>query len=166
MRKRGRAFSIFTLPTSHFYRLLRNIVIRVQVRSKVLVRELLRSSNLRLISDPVGGVVDHIVAGHSVAGCMRISVTECRSDSKHIVSQQSVEIHTQCLRTHLTSQRSPNLRSLGRIRQQVPSDVVESTSDQRLCFFAFRVAVRDQRLNRKKCELRSSKCEKGILSNF
>jgi len=45
--------------------LLRNVVIRVQVRSKVLVRELLRSSNLRLVSDPVSNVTDHIVAPHS-----------------------------------------------------------------------------------------------------
>ena len=34
---------------------------RLQVRSKVLVRELLRSSNLRLVSDPVCHVINHIV---------------------------------------------------------------------------------------------------------
>ena len=41
--------------------LLRNIVVRVQVRSKVLVRELFSTANLRLVSDPVSDVIDHIV---------------------------------------------------------------------------------------------------------
>ncbi len=71
--------------------LLRNIVIRVQVRSKVLVRELLRAMNLRLVSDPVSNVVNHC--------------TCCQ----HIVSQQCVQVHTQCLRTHFASKCSPNL---------------------------------------------------------
>ncbi len=109
--------------------LLRNIVIGVQVRSKVLVREL-----LRIVESPT-----RLRSGHHV-------INHCTC-CEHIVSQQSVQVHTQRLRTHLASQCSPNLRSLGGIRQQVPSDVVESTSDQCLCFFAFRVAVCDQRLN-------------------
>jgi hypothetical protein len=43
--------SNFTLRLSHFGDLLRNLVIRVQVRSKVFVRELLRTPNLQLVRD-------------------------------------------------------------------------------------------------------------------
>ena len=41
--------------------LLRNIVNRVQVRSKILVRELFSTANLRLVSDLVSNVINHIV---------------------------------------------------------------------------------------------------------
>ena len=96
--------------------LLRNVQVRVQVRSKVLVRELLRSSNLRLVCDPASNVVHHIVVDRSAI--IRSNTLEhgVIHDIENPVPQQRIEIPTQRLRTHLASQCSPNRRSLSCIR--------------------------------------------------
>ncbi len=88
--------------------LLRNIVIRVQVRSKVLVRELLRSPNLRLVSDPVCDVINHIVVDRSAI--IRCNTLEhgVIHDIENPVPQQRIEIHTQRLRPHLASDQRLN----------------------------------------------------------
>ncbi len=52
--------------------LLRNVVIAFKYAAKLLVRELLRSSNFRLVSDPVSNVINH------------------RTCCEHIVSQHKV----------------------------------------------------------------------------
>ena len=36
---------------------------------------------------------------------------------------------------------------LGSVRQQIPTDIIESNSDEHLCFSNFRVVVCDQRMN-------------------
>ncbi len=53
------------------------------------------------------------------------------------MSQQSVQVHTQCLRTPSCEQVLPKPRSLGGIRQQVPSDVVESNQRSMLVLLRF-----------------------------
>ena len=44
-------------------------------------------------------------------------------------------------------ERRSDLDAIRSIGQQITLDVVQSTSDERSRFFAFRVALRDQRLN-------------------
>ncbi len=109
--------------------LLRNIVIRVQVRSKVLVRELLRSANLRLVSNPVSNV-------NTIA---LVASTSCRNSVfKFIRSACGPILRASAAQTfgpwqHRTT--SP----IGRCRVHQQSMLV-------LLRF-LRVSVRDQRLN-------------------
>ncbi len=110
--------------------LLGNVVICVQVSSKVLVRELLRSANLRLVSDPVSHVVDHLTCGEHIVSQQRVS------SSYAVPADPSFEpVLFQTLGPFAASDNKSQ-RTL-----------FESTSDQGLGFFALGLAVCDQRLN-------------------
>ncbi len=88
--------------------LLRNLVADVHVRGQELVRELPRTADLVRVGQPRCHVIDHLPVG-------------IRADDA--MAHQRVEVHPQCLRTHLPGNGCPNRRTLGRVGQQVPAGV-------------------------------------------
>ena len=112
-----------------------NLVRCVQVCRQVLVRELTAASDRVRVSQSAGHVVDHRVVGSCESEDSRL--LEC------VVTQQCVEVHSQCLRSHLSGDCLPNERTLRHVGQQVPTNL-QVTRDQRLCLSRVGGPVRDQ----------------------
>ena len=113
--------------------LLRNLYRSVQVRRQELVRELTRTCDRVSVRNAAGDVVNHHVVG------LPTLVLE------DVVTQQRVQVHSQCLRTHLSGNRLPDEWRLGRVGQQVPTNL-QVARDQRLSLGRVGRTVGDQRL--------------------
>ena len=107
---------------------MRDFVRRVQVRSQELVRELTGTANFVSIRQAVGHVIHHFPI------------------VQNPLTQQRIEVHPQRLRSHLTSDRFPDVRPQSSIGQQVPTNL-QLFCQGSLCLDIVRPTERQQFLN-------------------